>query len=186
MFFLLFSAVWRLFWRTLSLELYIALQHLFDVCKASIRRSIIIDDTCSSLLPTIIHYHWLLLYIRITLKRDWSRAFSQYTVTCELDMITQYLQQILGFIFFQEGTVTNPAIWLVISAGKILLSLPTSHGNAFVSFISRRDERTHDSFALQNDLNRCSCSPTVVNLKEKISSGIKGLEVLQKASIYSL
>ena len=37
----------------------------------------------------------LLLYIRITFKTsDWSRAFSQYTVACELDMITQYLQQI--------------------------------------------------------------------------------------------
>ena len=33
-----------------------------------------------------------------------------------------------------ERTVTNPAFWLVVSAGKILLYLPTGHGNAFVRF----------------------------------------------------
>ena len=32
---------------------------------------------------------------------------------------------------------------------------------------------------------QCSCSPTIVNAKGKISSEIKGLEVLQKVSIHS-
>ena len=30
--------------------------------------------------------------------------------------------------------MTNPAFWLVVGAGKILLYLPTGHGNAFVRF----------------------------------------------------
>ena len=42
--------------------------------------------------------------------------------------------KIIFFILFSEGTVTNPAFWLVVSAGKILLYLPTGHGNAFVRF----------------------------------------------------
>ena len=37
------------------------------------------------------------------------------------------------FIFFSEGTVTNLAIWLVLYALRILLSLPTRNGNAFMS-----------------------------------------------------
>ena len=43
-------------------------------------------------------------------------------------------EQIFRIIFPSEGTVTNPAFWLVVSAGKILLYLPTGHGNAFVRF----------------------------------------------------
>ena len=37
------------------------------------------------------------------------------------------------YFFFLEGTVTNPAIWLVLYPVSIFLSLPTGHGNAFVS-----------------------------------------------------
>ena len=35
--------------------------------------------------------------------------------------------------FFLEGTVTNPAIRLVLYPVSIFLSLPKGHGNAFVS-----------------------------------------------------
>ena len=35
------------------------------------------------------------------------------------------LRSINGFIFFSEGTVTNPTIWLVLSAVRIFLSLST-------------------------------------------------------------
>ena len=40
-----------------------------------------------------------------------------------------------------------------------------------------------------NCISKCSlisCSPAVVNMKGKVSGGIKGVEVLQKASIHSL
>ena len=33
------------------------------------------------------------------MKTDWSRVYSQYTMACEVDMITQCLQQILGYYF---------------------------------------------------------------------------------------
>ena len=35
------------------------------------------------------------------------------------------IRRITKFIFFQEGTVTNPAIWLVLSVVRIFLSLTT-------------------------------------------------------------
>ena len=38
---------------------------------------------------------------------------------------------ILPFIFFSEGTVTIATIWLVLSAVRIFLSLPTGNGKAF-------------------------------------------------------
>ena len=44
------------------------------------------------------------------------------------------------FIVFLEGTVTNLAIWLVLYPISIFLSLPTGHGNAFVS------RRVHPNF----------------------------------------
>ena len=37
------------------------------------------------------------------------------------------------YFFFPEGTVTNPAIWLVLYPISIFLSLPTGNGNAIVS-----------------------------------------------------
>ena len=37
------------------------------------------------------------------------------------------------FNFLLEGTVTNPAIWLVLYSVSIFLSLPTGHSNTFVS-----------------------------------------------------
>ena len=43
------------------------------------------------------------------------------------------IEQINLFIVFLEGTVTNPAIWLVLYPVSIFLSLPTGHGNAFVN-----------------------------------------------------
>ena len=46
-----------------------------------------------------------------------------------------------------------------------------------------QDEGSYERSALQNG---CSCSPTVVNTEEQISSAIKGLAVLQKASICSI
>ena len=47
---------------------------------------------------------------------------------------------ILRFIVFLEGTVTNLAIWLVLYPVSIFLSLPTGHGNTFVS------RRVHPNF----------------------------------------
>ena len=41
--------------------------------------------------------------------------------------------QHMGFFFFSKGTVTNSAIWLVLYAVRIFLSVPTGNGNAFVS-----------------------------------------------------
>ena len=41
---------------------------------------------------------------------------------------------------FLEGTVTNPAISLVLYPVSIFLSLPTGHGNAFVN------RRVHPNF----------------------------------------
>ena len=41
--------------------------------------------------------------------------------------------KVFCFFFFLEGTVTNPAIWLVLYPVNIFLSLPKGHGNAFVS-----------------------------------------------------
>ena len=38
-----------------------------------------------------------------------------------------------SFTFFSEGTVTNPAVWLVLYPVSIFLSLPTGHGDAFVN-----------------------------------------------------
>ena len=49
------------------------------------------------------------------------------------NMISSHVK-ITCFILFSEGTITNPAFWLVVSAGKILLYLPRGHGNAFVRF----------------------------------------------------
>ena len=31
-------------------------------------------------------------------ESDWSRAFNQFTIACELDMITEYLLQILRLL----------------------------------------------------------------------------------------
>ena len=49
------------------------------------------------------------------------------------------------FIVFLEGTVTNPAIWLVLYPVSIFLSLPTGHGNAFVSRWVHPNFRCHFS-----------------------------------------
>ena len=48
-------------------------------------------------------------------------------------------------IFFLKGTVTNPAIWLVLYSVSIFLSLPTGHGNAFVSRRIHLNFRCHFS-----------------------------------------
>ena len=47
--------------------------------------------------------------------------------------------------FFSEGMVTNPAIWLVLYPVSIFLSLPTGHGNAFVSRLVHPFIRCHFS-----------------------------------------
>ena len=39
----------------------------------------------------------------------------------------------IKIIFFWEGMITNRAIWLVLSAVRIFLSLPKGNGNAFMS-----------------------------------------------------
>ena len=40
---------------------------------------------------------------------------------------------LLLYFFLSKGTVTNPAILMVLSAVRIFLSLATGNGNAFVS-----------------------------------------------------
>ena len=36
------------------------------------------------------------VYIGLTMKNsDWSKALNQYSISCEVNMITQYLQQVL-------------------------------------------------------------------------------------------
>ena len=49
------------------------------------------------------------------------------------------------YISFWEGTVTNLAIWLVPYPVSIFLSLPTGHGNAFVSRQVHPNFRCHYS-----------------------------------------
>ena len=44
-----------------------------------------------------------------------------------------YIYTYIYIFFFPEGTVTNPAIWLVLYPISIFLSLPTGNGNAIVS-----------------------------------------------------
>ena len=57
----------------------------------------------------IIHKNYFEIY-------DCLRAFSQYTVACELDMITQYLQQILGYhVEFKVRLVSKPLVRVVLS-----------------------------------------------------------------------
>ena len=58
---------------------------------------------------------------------------------------TQLNGFILRFIVFLEGTVTNPAIWLVLYPVSIFLSRPTGHGNTFVSRRVRPKFRCHFS-----------------------------------------
>ena len=48
---------------------------------------------------------------------------------------------------------------------------------------TERDERSYDRFALQNG---CSFPQTVVEMKEQISSDVKGIAVPPKASILSV
>ena len=47
---------------------------------------------------------------------DLSRAFSQYIMVCEVDMITQYLQKILGnHVEFKVCLVSKPVVHVVFS-----------------------------------------------------------------------
>ena len=47
---------------------------------------------------------------------DLSRAFSQYIMVCEVDMITQYLQKILGYhVEFKVCLVSKPVVHVVFS-----------------------------------------------------------------------
>ena len=52
----------------------------------------------------------LLLYIRFTIRLDWSRAYSQYNIACEVDTITQHLQQILGVTIEFVCLVSKPLV----------------------------------------------------------------------------
>ena len=47
------------------------------------------------------------------------------TLLCYNVLYCYTMYVIWRFIFFQEGTVTNPAIWLVLSTVRIFLSLTT-------------------------------------------------------------
>ena len=70
--------------------------------------------------------------------------FHQYMTKTEFLLTSQYnIKQTsdrIKKIIFLKGTVTNPAIWLVLYSVSIFLSLPTGHGNAFVS------RRVHPNF----------------------------------------
>ena len=47
---------------------------------------------------------------------DLSRAFSQCIMVCEVDMITQYLQKILGYhVEFKVCLVSKPVVHVVFS-----------------------------------------------------------------------
>ena len=47
---------------------------------------------------------------------DWSRAYSQYTIACEVDMITQCLKQTLGYhVQFKVCLVSKPLVRAVFS-----------------------------------------------------------------------
>ena len=64
-----------------------------------------------------------------------NEMFLMISITCPIWVI----------IVFLEGTVTNPAIWLVLYPVSIFLSLPTGHGNAFVSRRVQLKFRSHFS-----------------------------------------
>ena len=54
---------------------------------------------------------------------DICRAAKSHCMKRKKCQVTRRKETVL--FFFQEGTVTNPAIWLVLSAVRIFLSLTT-------------------------------------------------------------
>ncbi len=100
----------------------------------------------------------------------------------------------LAFFFVRERAVFYKSCDLIGSGSGRYSPIRPAHSGRYPlrdessSVLSARNhfaalyERTHERFALQN---RSSRSPTVVNVKRQNRSGIKGLEVLLKASIYS-
>ena len=72
-------------------------------------------------------------------SRPVKQIFLQYKITNCTHVVYTY------FFFFWEGTVTNLAIWFVPHPVSIFLSLPTGHGNAFVSRQVHPNFRCHFS-----------------------------------------
>ena len=60
---------------------------------------------------------------------SWSLCWVKINLPSDEEWFYRYENR----LFFLEGTVTNPAIWLVLYPVSIFLSLPTGNGNAFVS-----------------------------------------------------
>ena len=55
----------------------------------------------------------IIIYVRPMMyeNSDWSKAYSQYTMVCEVDKITQYLLQIIGYhVEFKVCLVSNPFV----------------------------------------------------------------------------
>ena len=71
---------------------------------------------------------------------DCRASYTGEDVTVERPFYYFFFRWIKIFIVSLEGTATNLAIWLVLYPVCIFLSLPTGHGNAFVS------RRVHPNF----------------------------------------
>ena len=52
-------------------------------------------------------------------KSDWSRAFNQFTIACELDMIMQYLLQILHLSCQVQRLPGYQAPWSVLLRNRM-------------------------------------------------------------------
>ena len=77
----------------------------------------------STLICCGVYYLYLtvLVYTKTTIHLSVSRQRRIVFTASHL----QFGEIVVNYLFFQEGTVTNPAIWLVLSAVRIFLSLTT-------------------------------------------------------------
>ena len=72
--------------------------------------------------PELLILYIILLYIRITMETLMVKSIQSITVAVEVDMITQYLQQILGYhVKFKVCQVSKPLICVVFANFCILI-----------------------------------------------------------------
>ena len=76
--------------------------------------------------------HFEIIEIWFTLVHLIQKIPTEVFPNCCIDIMNLIIFLVL-FFFLLEGTVTNPAIWLVLYPVSIFLSLPKGHGKAFVS-----------------------------------------------------
>ena len=76
------------------------------------------------------------------------------------------------FIGFLEGTVTNPAIWLVLYLVSIFLSLPMGHGTAFMN------RRVHPNFRCHFFINIPRFAGWAVFLSKQVGHYLKPINNL--------